>query len=201
MGEVHHLRSALGTADAMRILSQEEEDRLLGAICKRSHRYYHFSVFLTDTGARPSEAVAVKWTDLNGRVVRFRQSKLAVERSLPLTERAARSVHCMLESVRGPYSSIRLHDYGTVWKEAKEEVGLNERVIVPGILRHTCAYRLVRAGLDLQLVQKWLGHKSLAMTMRYTESVDLNLQSCARILERFSSGSVERPKATVPTAK
>lgn len=194
MGEVHHLRSALGTAGAMRILSQEEEERLLGAICKRSSRYYHFSVFLADTGARPSEAVAVRWTDLSGRVVRFRQSKLAVERSLPMTERAARSVHCMLGSVHGPYSSIRLHDYRMLWKEAKEEVGLNERVIVPSILRHTCAYRLVRGGLELQLVQAWLGHKSLAMTMRYAESVDLNLQSCARVLERFASSSVPTTK-------
>ena len=37
----------------------------------------------------------------------------------------------------------------------------------PHILRHTCASRLVRGGVDIRRVQMWLGHQTLQMTMRY----------------------------------
>lgn len=34
-------------------------------------------------------------------------------------------------------------------------------------LRHTCASRLVNAGVDLQVVCRWLGHSSIQITERY----------------------------------
>jgi site-specific recombinase XerD len=35
-------------------------------------------------------------------------------------------------------------------------------------LRHTIASRLVMAGVDIRTVQEFLGHKTIAMTVRYS---------------------------------
>src|SRR5213595_2280329 len=58
--------------------------------------------------------------------------------------------------------------YRAIWNEAKAEVGLGaDEQVVPHILRHTCASRLVQGGIDIRRVQMWLGHQTLSMTMRY----------------------------------
>jgi integrase len=45
---------------------------------------------------------------------------------------------------------------------------LDDPQFVPHILRHTCASRLMQAGVPMPEVQKWLGHSSISETMRYS---------------------------------
>ena len=40
--------------------------------------------------------------------------------------------------------------------------------------RHTCATRLINAGVDLPTVKAWLRHASIATTMRYIHGADLS---------------------------
>jgi integrase len=37
------------------------------------------------------------------------------------------------------------------------------------MLRHACGYTLANAGHDTRLIQDWLGHRSIASTVRYTK--------------------------------
>lgn len=37
------------------------------------------------------------------------------------------------------------------------------------MLRHGCGYRLANKGNDTRVIQDWLGHKSIAHTVRYTQ--------------------------------
>jgi type 1 fimbriae regulatory protein FimB/type 1 fimbriae regulatory protein FimE len=37
------------------------------------------------------------------------------------------------------------------------------------MLRHACGYALADAGHDTRAIQDWLGHRSIAHTVRYTE--------------------------------
>jgi integrase len=51
-------------------------------------------------------------------------------------------------------------------------------------LRHTFASRLVMAGVDLPTVQAFLGHKTIAMTMRYTHLAPGHKRTAIAVLDR-----------------
>ena len=69
-------------------------------------------------------------------------------------------------------------------------------------LRHTCASGLVMAGVDIRLVQEIMGHKTLAMTMRYSHLSGGHLNEA---INRISKGEIsertdtqtDKPKSAV----
>lgn len=51
-------------------------------------------------------------------------------------------------------------------------------------LRHTFATRLIQNGVDLYKVKELLGHKTIAMTMRYAHHYPESLRSSVEILDK-----------------
>jgi integrase/recombinase XerD len=51
----------------------------------------------------------------------------------------------------------------------------------PHVLRHTCATRMLRSGIDITVIALWLGHESTRTTMTYLNA-DLELKQ--RALDR-----------------
>ena len=56
-----------------------------------------------------------------------------------------------------------------------------------GLLRHTFASGLVMAGVDIRTVQELMGHKSIAMTVRYSH-----------VAPKHSLAAVERLAGDIP---
>ena len=75
--------------------------------------------------------------------------------------------------------------YKRVYLTALEKAGIKD--IVWHTLRHTCASRLVMAGVDIRTVQEIMGHKTLAMTMRYSH---LSGDHLTRAVNRISKGGI-----------
>jgi integrase len=92
----------------------------------------------------------------------------------------------------GPYRNFR-----TAFEHAVQRAGLED--VTFHDLRHTFASRLVMVRVDLPTVKELLGHKSIAMTLRYTHLSTDHKQRAVSALEQFG-GKVGYPrKAGHPT--
>lgn len=188
MGDIYNLpefRRQKERQGRIRFLEAEEEQRLFSAIRMRCEDSFRLSVFLVDTGCRLGEAIDLNWNDLQDSRSTFWLTKSGRSRTVPLTTRVKEVVQIPHGRLKGPFAMHTQVRFRAIWNEAKAEVGLGaDDQVVPHILRHTCASRLVRGGIDIRRVQIWLGHQTLSMTMRYAHLATNDLDSCVAVLER-----------------
>lgn len=188
MGDIHSLpefRRQKERQGRIRFLERDEEARLFAAIRARDTDAWRLCVFLVDTGCRLGEALNLIWNDLGPQRATFWLTKSGRSRTVPLTRRAARAARADKAGLKGPFTMLSQVRFRTIWNEAKSEVGLGrDKQVVPHILRHTCASRLVQGGIDIRRVQMWLGHQTLTMTMRYAHLATNDLDPCVPVLER-----------------
>lgn len=187
MGDIYSLPEFVRQKERVgriRFLEYEEEKRLFAAIKSRCEDSFRLAVFLVDSGCRLGEAIGLTWNDLQDHRVTFWLTKSNRSRTVPLTRRAGKATKIAHERLKGPFSMLNQVRFRQIWNEAKMEVGLGtDDQVVPHILRHTCASRLVRGGIDIRRVQMWLGHQTLQMTMRYAHLATHDLDSCVKVLE------------------
>ncbi len=187
MGDIYSLPEFIRQKERVgriRFLEYEEEKRLFAALKSRCPDSYRLAVFLVDTGCRLGEAIGLTWNDVQDQRVTFWLTKSNRSRTVPLTRRARKCAAIPHERLKGPFSMLTQVRFRQIWNEAKIEVGLGaDDQVVPHILRHTCASRLVRGGIDIRRVQMWLGHQTLQMTMRYAHLATNDLDSCVKVLE------------------
>lgn len=147
-------------------------------------------LFLVDTGARVGEALKLEWRDIDTqrKLVTFWDTKNGMSRSIPITER----VSLMLTSIyeqglggKGPFTLIKQTTFNHKWVIVRRAMGLDkDDQFVPHALRHTCASRLVQRGVPILTVKEWLGHKSLAITLRYAHLAPQQLFDAVKVLEK-----------------
>src|SRR5262245_52478049 len=188
MGDIHSLpefRRQKERAGRIRFLEYREEDRLFAAVKARCEDSHRLSIFLVDTGCRLGEALGLIWNDIQQHRVSFWVTKSGRSRTIPLTQRAEEALRVEAAGLRGPFSMLTGFGFRAIWNDAKQEVGLgDDSQVVPHILRHTCASRLVQGGIDIRRVRMWLGHQTLQMTMRYAHLATNDLDYCLRVLDR-----------------
>ncbi len=163
--------------------------RLLLAQPDRSHvrgqRDYALLLFLFNTGARVSEAVAIRDHDLQltppyhvrlfGKGRKERICPLwpdTVNAIKPLLTRTGEMTVPACAVFRGARSEP-LTRHGATYLLAKyvaaaqrHEATFPKRVS-PHTLRHSCACALLQAGVDLTVIRDYLGHASIVTTSRY----------------------------------
>lgn len=140
-------------------------------------------MFLLDTGFRFSEAF--KFT-LEGSQADLAHgcTKTTVGRRVTLTSRALVAAKYLMRSEihrELDLSTTRLRPKAAWdwcahrWDRCMLAIGANKggsrekNKLTLHILRHTCASRLVQQGIDLHVVQKWMGHQSINITERYAK--------------------------------
>ena len=126
----------------------------------------HLLVFLWYTGARISEALRLKVADWDTDNVTFKDTKNGDSRTIPLHHEALYALRA--GTMPNPWT------FRHRFREAAQSLGLGEDVVVH-TLRHSCASRLAKKQMNAFLIQKWMGHKSIATTQRYVKAAPTDL--------------------------
>lgn len=145
---------------------------------------------LIDTGMRCGELWNVRPddVDLKNRVIMVygtegKGTKNGNIRSVPMTERV-RDIFATQTPQQGLYFNYSNSQLRRVWDRARGQMGLaGDKDFSPHVCRHTCASRLVRAGVSIPIVQAWLGHSNIATTMRYAHLYPSDLMGALKQLE------------------
>jgi len=157
-----------------------ESEKLMAAA--RDDEERALLMFALRTGARAGEQLALRWGDIDwhtGEIV-FRRSstggevgptKSGRERRVPMTEGLGRALR-KVKHLRGDLVFCRLDGKPlTIWQLHERLWGACRRAGLRKIrwhdLRHSFASQLVTVGVPIRRVQDWLGHSTIAMTMRY----------------------------------
>lgn len=184
-----------------RCLTDEEEARLYDAL---PDYLKPFLVVALHTGMRWGEIARLTWEDVDfyTGTLHVRESKSGEGRRIPMnrvvreTLRAVRQEHVQRarEQTEGEreilsplvFCSPRGHflrNFARDWYPALRRAGITD--FRWHDTRHTAASRLVMAGVDLYTVKEILGHKTIAMTARYSHlSPGHQRQALERLADR-----------------
>ena len=187
---IPRLREGVGR---IRFLTKPEEHSLLLWLSHRGLEIdLHLVCFLLYTGARMGEALKLRFTDVDrtSSRVTFWDTKAGTNRTIPLVGLAKTAVEWSANVVYNgrpapgdPVFPISRDTFRAHWDKARADLGFEEDTAwVPHVLRHTCASRLVQAGVDLRRVKEWMGHKAITTTLRYAHLAPGDLDAAAAAL-------------------
>ena len=168
--------------------SEDEERRLIQAA--RTDRDRFLIEFMMRTGLRLTEVTNVTLDDIidgpDGAYLRVRRGKGAKDRIVPLDTKTARFLRRLGNYIRNTRPASTWHQGSsspvgrdpttddhqpvmpsaikTLMKRHIDETGIHAH---PHKFRHTFATRALRAGVDSLVLQRALGHTTLAMVNRY----------------------------------
>ncbi|MBM4354672.1 MAG: hypothetical protein FJ109_12940 [Deltaproteobacteria bacterium] len=166
---VHKFREPPGR---VRYLSPDETERLLAAC---SDKLRPIVIVALHTGMRRGEILGLTWEDVDfqQRTIRVADSKNGEARRVPMTDtvRDVLQQHQQHRSGDCPWvfpndEGERRADVNKAWQTARKRAKLADFRFHD--LRHTAASYLAMAGVDLRAIQEILGHKTFAMTLRYS---------------------------------
>jgi integrase len=178
----------------IRIITKTEESILLILLRKAEQngkkQYYTEAAdmveVLIDTGMRLSELLNIKYDDVNfnSNLISIWVNKGDKPRSIPQTRRVRNILEERQHINSAKPFTISIDEAERAWQWVRAEMKLEkDGEFVIHALRHTCASRLVNAGVDLYVVKEWLGHSSIQITERYAHLDPKKLVTAMGILD------------------
>ncbi len=177
-----------------RYLDPEDAERLLAEVRIKSETTYRISLISLHGGLRFGEIAALRWQHINTdrREILIVDSKSGESRTVYMTDKVLamfvemdrREPNMLVFPARMPKGEEKeMSRISNVFTAAVDALGLNNGItdrrmkLVFHSLRHSCASTLVNAGIELPVIAKILGHKTLTMTMRYSHVNDLRVRN------------------------
>ena len=158
-----------------RYLTNDEAKALkLACECSPNPQLKNIVALLLLTGARKSELLKAKWTDidLDKRTWTLNMTKNGRRRHIPLTLGAMAVIDQLPRYDGCPWllankqTMLPFTDIKRSWMQARKAAGLNNVCLHD--LRHSFASNLVNGGVDILRVSRLMGHVNLASSSRYS---------------------------------
>jgi integrase len=161
-----------------------------------------YFIFLADMGTRPSEAARFDWRDYRNGVCHFAQTKNDLARSLKPTTRVVEALkrqRARHHNAPGPFAWVTPREARTLWDRLRTHIKWLGPDTVMYTFRHTCASRLTIAGVDLNRIKTWMGHKTIITTLKYAHLAPSSMDAGTDALEAFQSLNRKAPEGELVT--
>ena len=179
----------------VRFLTAEEETRLRTVV---GETHWPLVAVALHTGLRRAEQFQLRWRDVDFAtgVLTIPRSKHGEVRRVPMNETVRAVLAAQPSRLRSPFVFA-----SATGATPLDSQNFMNRTFVKALraaaiadftwhcLRHTFASRLVMAGVDLRTVQELLGHKTLAMTLRYAHLSPGHQLDAVRRLDAAPTGT------------
>jgi site-specific recombinase XerD len=159
------------------VLNRKEVQQLLLSIRDDSHRMAYTLMYYC--GLRCSEVLGLKKedVDLTALTIHIKLGKGKKDRIVPLPSHLKIPIkyfllspirsHCLFPSKKNPTKPVDNSTLERVIKICLKQCNIDKRA-TPHSLRHAYATHLIENGIDIRIIQKLLGHKSISTTLVYT---------------------------------
>ncbi len=161
------------------------------------------------TGCRKGEIIGLRWAEVDGDVLRLRESKtgprlvyLNAQARAVLARQPRNGSDFVFPSLDDPLRprSSEL----SLWRKVRLKAGLDDVRLHD--LRHTVGSHAVMAGVPIPVVSRLLGHRQPRMTLRYAHVGDRETEAAAERVGRsiaavIGSPSDGRPNGASPAAR
>jgi site-specific recombinase XerD len=166
------------------VLSREEIRAVLGCVRTPRNRAYLATVYAC--GLRLQEALYLEVSDIDAdrMMIHVHRGKGAKDRFVPLPKRTLDTLRAHWRSHRHPRlvfpaygrdsrsaasatQPMAISSVQGALRAAKRQAGITKKAVSVHTLRHSYATHLLEAGVNLRVIQQYLGHTSLETTMVY----------------------------------
>ena len=187
------------------VLSKSEIDAILNQV-----RTFHNRVFLATVyscGLRLQEALYLQVSDIDGERMKIHvhRGKGAKDRYVPLPEETLFLLRKYWTTHRNPVpifpalgrghnqasaskNPMAIDSVQSALRKARHEAGIKKRRVTIHTLRHSYATHLLEAGVNLRVIQKYLGHAQLETTMVYPHLTEKGDEDAAKIVNDIMRG-------------
>ena len=182
------------------VLSKQEVYEVLSAIGNFKHRVV--IMFIYSTGARLSECINVKITDIDSKrnQVNIQEGKGLKQRVVPLSPmllivlrkyyKTYRPGYYLFEGGGGKGTHLGATAVREILKKARYKTTHIKKHYTPHTFRHCFATHLLEQGANLLVIQRLMGHSDLSNTLKYLHVQQLDSNQVANPLDTLENVEV-----------
>lgn len=179
------------------VLSKQEVADVLEAISNFKHRT--LIMFIYSTGARISECVNIKLTDMDSKrmQVNIQEGKGLKQRLVPLSSMLLKTLrryykeytpqHYLFEGAGGKGTHLGVSAVREICRKARYGTPHIKKKYTPHTFRHSFATHHLEQGTNLLIIQRLMGHANLTNTLKYLHVQQLFLAEVENPLDNLDN--------------